>query len=153
MAIRPTRQQIDGFLSAPAFAVVGVSANRRKFGNVVFRHMKAAGRRVFPVHPSLTTVEGDACYRSVRELPPEVEAIVTVVPPSATERVVPECVARGIRSIWMQPGSQSAEAAEEARKAGLTVIEGECVMMFMEPVKSVHAFHRILRRVFGRNPA
>ena len=58
---------------------------------------------------------------------------------------------QGITHIWMQPGSESAAAIAEAAKAGITVISGECILMFLEPVESFHAFHRFVK-VVGRYP-
>ena len=146
------RNAINAFFKAPAYAVVGVSANRRKFGNAAYRAMKEHGLRVFPVNPKLETVEGDACFRSLRDLPEDVTSVVTVVPPSATELVVKECTERGITAVWMQPGSQSPAAIASAERARMAVVHGECIMMFLEPVQSFHAFHRFVKKLFGSYP-
>jgi len=148
---------IDRFFEARAFAVIGVSANRRKFGNNIYRVMREREMTVFPVHPTLSTVEGDACFPGVAQLPGEVEAVVTAVPPSQTERVVRECAARKIKTIWMQPGSESPAALQFARDAGIAVVHGECVHMYLEPVGGVHRVHRFVKKVTGsytrRTPA
>jgi uncharacterized protein len=146
------RAAIDAFFHAPAFAVVGVSANQRKFGNVVYRTMRDKGCRVFPVHRSLKTVEGQPCYASVLDLPEDVKAVVTVVPPEMTRTVVQDCLRKGISTVWMQQGSQSDGAIAEAEKAGLHVVHGECVLMFLEPVTSVHGVHRWMKKLFGSYP-
>lgn len=147
------RVDIEAFFASPAYAVVGVSADRKKFGNVVFRTMKQKGFTVYPVHPVLETVEGEKCYHSVTELPPAVESMVTVVPPDVTESVVRSGLTTSVRHIWMQPGSMSKAAMETARAAGATVVEGECILMFLEPVDSIHALHRFLKKLVGRYPA
>jgi len=147
-----SRHTIDSFFTSPAFAVIGVSSDQKKFGNVVYRTMKEKDAVVYPVHPSKESVEGDACYASVSALPADVHAVITVVPPEVTTTVVKECAAKGITHIWMQPGSESAAAIAEAEKAGITVIPGECILMFLEPVGSFHAFHRFMKKVVGRYP-
>jgi acyl-CoA synthetase (NDP forming) len=108
------KKQIERFFDSPAFAVIGVSADRKKFGNVVYRSMREHGLTVYPVHRSLTNVEGDVCYRSVMDLPGGVRSVVTVVPPAETERVIEECGRKGIGAVWMQTGSDS----EGARAQG-----------------------------------
>jgi uncharacterized protein len=143
---------IEHFLQSPALAVVGVSANRRKFGNVVFRELRSRGRTVFPVHRSLETVEGERCYRSVEELPGGVTGVVTVVPPSETEGIVDACVAKGITALWMQQGSESPRAIARAAELGIQTVHGECLLMFLEPVKSIHGVHRWFAKLFGRYP-
>jgi uncharacterized protein len=149
---RASRNTIDAFLASDAFAVIGVSADQKKFGNVVYRTMKEKKAVVYPVHPSLQTVEGDVCYRNVAALPPDVHAVITVVPPAVTATVVKECAARGITHVWMQQGSESAEVIAAAEKAGMTVISGECILMFLEPVGSIHKVHRFVKKVVGRYP-
>jgi uncharacterized protein len=144
---------IASFLASQTFAVVGVSADRRKFGNALFRAMRDRGLSVVPVHKTLERVEGAACYHSVRELQGVAEAVITAVPPAETERLAEECAGAGIRKIWMQQGSSSDRAVALAHQHGLEVVQGECLMMFLEPVHSVHAFHRWLKRLFGRYPS
>jgi hypothetical protein len=147
-----SREPIDTFFGSNAFAVIGVSADRKKFGNTVFRNMRDAGLTVFPVHPTLESVEGEACYRSAADLPAEVKSVVTVVPPQQTERVIPVCAQRGVTSVWMQPGSSSKAAIDAARAAGMNVVDGQCILMFLEPVKSVHRVHRWINKVVGAYP-
>jgi uncharacterized protein len=147
-----TKADVDAFFTSPAYAVIGVSADRKKFGNTVFRTMKEKGLKVYPVHPTHETVEGEKCYKDVPSLPAEVASIVTVVPPAATEKVVPEALAKGVKHFWMQPGSQSSAATKAARESGASVVEGDCILMFMEPVQSVHKVHRFVKKVFGGMP-
>jgi len=146
------KKNIDAFFSSPAYAVVGVSESGKKFGNSAYRAMKERGLKVFPVHPRLKTVEGDACFKSVLDLPPEVRSVVTVVPPQQTELVIGDCIRKEITAIWMQQGSQSAKAIADAASHGIRVVHGECIMMFLEPVRSIHTFHRWINRIVGRYP-
>lgn len=140
------------FFSSHAFAVVGVSANRRKFGNIIYRAMKERGFTVYPVHPALQMVEGEQCFHSIMDLPEQVKSIITVVPPKVTEDVLVDCVKKGIRTVWMQQGSESDGARDIARKYDIAVVHGQCLLMFLEPVTSVHAVHRWFKKVVGAYP-
>ena len=143
---------VERFFEARAYAVVGVSANRRKFGNIVYRTLREKGFTVYPVHPTLETVEGDRCFPSVASLPADVTSIITVVPPQVTEEVTPAAIARDMAAIWMQPGSESERARKDLHAAGRTVIYGQCILMFLEPVTSVHALHRWFTKLVGAYP-
>ena len=143
---------IDKFFSSPAFAIIGVSGDQKKFGNIVYRAMKERILSVYPVNPRLSTVEGDKCYSSILEVPDSVKTAIIVIPPQATERVIADCVQKGIRTLWMQPGSESGRAMEEAETNGITVISGHCLLMFLEPVTSAHAFHRWVNKFVGAYP-
>lgn len=150
---RTTQKEIADFFSSQAYAVIGVSANRRKFGNTVYRMMKEKGFTVYPVHPALATVEGERCFHSIRDVPEGVRSAVTVVPPDVTATAVKECQERGIQHLWMQPGSGTRDVEAAARAAGMNVVNGECILMFLEPVESIHALHRWLKKLFGTYPA
>ena len=143
---------VERFFEARAYAVVGVSANRRKFGNIVYRTMRDKGFTVYPVHPTLETVEGDRCFANIASLPAEVTSMITVVPPQVTEDVTAAAIARDMAAIWMQPGSESEHARTDLQAAGRTVIYGQCILMFLEPVNSVHALHRWFRKLVGAYP-
>jgi predicted CoA-binding protein len=146
------RQTIDTFFSSEAYAVVGVSQNRRKFGNVVYRTMMDRGYRVYPINPAHKEINHRRCFASVLDLPDEVKSVVTVVQPAVVEHVVTDCLRKGIRSLWMQPGSESQRTIEIAEKSGIEVIHGQCLLMFLEPVRSLHAFHRFVNKLVGAYP-
>jgi predicted CoA-binding protein len=146
------REAIDKFFSSEAYAVVGVSENKHKFGNAAFRAMKEHGLSAYPVNTHLSTFEGERCYEKVTDLPDEVQSVVLVVPPSSAEQVLVECKWKGIHNVWLQQGSESDEAIAYGKEYKLNVIHGECVLMFLEPVKSLHALHRWVNKLVGRYP-
>jgi predicted CoA-binding protein len=149
---KSTLSSIEKFFLSTAFAVIGVSGNQKKFGNSVYRAMKERKLPVYPVNPHLTSVEGDECYSSILEVPDAVKSAIIVIPPQATERMVADCVQKGIRALWMQPGSESDRAIDEAEINGITVITGQCLLMFLEPVSSGHALHRWVNKFVGAYP-
>lgn len=148
-----TATRIQKFFSSPAIAVIGVSEDEKKFGNKVYRAMRERKLAVYPVNPRRCTVEGVQCCSALSELPEKVKTVLTVVRPPVTEQIVEECVREGISIIWMQPGSESRRAIVEAERNGISVISGECIFMYLEPVVSAHAVHRWFRRIFGTYPA
>lgn len=151
--VRGTLQEsLRQFFSSPAYAVIGVSQSRKKIGNVVFRLMKERGFRVYGVHPSGFEIDGERMLSSVLELDKTVHSVVTAVPPSVTVRIVEECAQYGIKNIWMQPGSESDEAIRVATEHGIHVIYGECIILFLEPVRSIHAVHKWINRLAGVYP-
>ena len=116
--------QIDEFLQAPAYAVVGASEDPRKYGHKVFATYLRHGRTAYPIHPTAASILGHTAYPSLAALPEPVEAVSNITPPAVTERVVEEAIAAGVRRLWMQPGAESPRAVERARSAGLSVISG-----------------------------
>ena len=147
-----TKAMIDDFLAQRALAVVGVSRKAEKFGNVVYRELKAKGYRVFPVNPNAESVAGERCYPSLSALPEPVGGAVIVVPPAETERVVQDAAAAQIRRVWMQQGAESEAAIRFCEENGIGVISGECVMMFARPIGFGHGMHRWVWGLLGKLP-
>ena len=127
---------IDEFIAQDKLAVVGVSHDRRKFGNIVYRNLRGKGYRVLAVHPGQDRVEGDACYPNLAALPESVDGIVVVVPPKVTEEIVRQADVAGIRRVWLQPGAESAAAIRYCKERGISVIYDECVMV-LAPQRTV----------------
>lgn len=111
------------------WAVVGVSEDREKYGNKIYRDLRNAGYQVFAINPKLETVEGDPCYSSVKSLPETPDVVDLVVPPQASAKVVDDCLAAGIKRIWFQPGSESKEAIQKAQDGGMEVVYDACIMI------------------------
>ncbi len=145
------------FLAQKRIAVVGVSRSAQQPANFVFRKLRTAGREVFPVNPAATELEGVACYPNLQAIPRGVDAVVVFTPPSATEGVVRECVALGIKHVWLHctfgAGSASVAAERLAREAGLTLIPAGCPAMFCEPVDLAHKCFRWWLTFTGKLPA
>jgi uncharacterized protein len=146
------KEIIDQILSQKHIAVAGVSRDARKFGAIVYKHLAKNGYHVYPMNPNMANYEGVKCYPDVMSLPEEVLVLVMVTKPQVTLDLVHQAIERGITHLWMQQGSESDEAIAAAKGAGIHVISRKCIMMFAEPVKSVHAFHRFLSKLFGKYP-
>ena len=131
-APRSESERIAAFLAATSFAVVGASTDRSKYGNKVLRCYQQNGRTVYPVNPKAPEVEGLRAYPSLAALPGPVPAISVITPPAATEQVVREAHAAGVKHVWMQPGAESDEAIRTAEALGMNVIAGgPCLLVVM----------------------
>ncbi len=126
------QDQIQQFLSSPAFGVVGASSNREKYGNKVLRCYLQNGRKVTPVNPTETAIEGMPCVATISELPADVVSISMITPPAITAKLVPLAIEKGILNIWMQPGAEHPEAVALCRERRINVIaDGSCFLVVM----------------------
>jgi len=97
------------FYTFTKFAVVGASENTAKMGCVIFQAYKEAFSDVYPINPSLTTVNGVPCLRSVADIPPpKSTAIIIVTHPTSTLTVLEDAKRAGTPMIWIQRGAQDA---------------------------------------------
>ena len=125
-------ERIQSFLASDAFAVVGASLDRSKYGNKVLRCYQQHGKEVFPINARATEVEGLKAYPSLASLPVPVKAISVITPPAVTKQVVREAAAAGVTHVWMQPGAESDEAIRQAEALGMSVIAGgPCLLVVL----------------------
>jgi predicted CoA-binding protein len=120
---------IDEFVNRRQWAVVGASRDRSKYGNRVFRSLRAAGYVVYPVNPKGGELEGLKVYPTLADLPEPPEVIDLVVPPVVTEQIVRQAHQLGLTRIWMQPGAESEAAIAYCRAHGIQVVYHACAMI------------------------
>ena len=124
-----TTDQIHAMLQKKVWAVIGATDNDSKFGHKIFKLLKKAGYRVFPVNPGLETVLGEKCYPSLSALLIKPDAVNFVVPPKVGEPIIAECAALGIKNVWLQPGANGENVVAAAQKAELNLIYRSCILV------------------------
>jgi uncharacterized protein len=147
-----SRAQIRAFLASKTLAVVGASRDRQKFGNAVFRQLRAKGYKVYPVNPNAEMIDEERCYPTLSALPEPVDGIVVVVPPAQTEQTVRQARDAGVHRVWMQNGAESELATRFCEEHSMSVVHHECILMFAEPAPFFHRMHRWVRGVAGGLP-
>lgn len=100
-------------------AIIGASTDRRKYGNKAVRAFAGQGYRVVPIHPRAAEVEGVQAYRSILDVPFEVDMASFYVPPAVGLRVIDEVARKGVAEVWLNPGAESPELVARARALGL----------------------------------
>lgn len=144
--------EINNFLASKKIAVIGVSSAGKGFGVAVFKHLVKQGYEVYAVNPKGGTIDSKRIHTSLRDLEVPVEAVITVVPPDVTEKIILDANELGIKKIWMQQGSESEAAINYCKQNDISFVAEECIMMFSEPVQSIHKFHRWLWKLVGKYP-
>jgi predicted CoA-binding protein len=121
---------MEPFLSkSNLFAVVGATNNPDKWGYKVYKKLLSLGFNVVPVNPKYADIEGKPCYKTLADINPKPDVVVTVVPPEVTKKVLNKCHQLGIANVWMQPGSESDEVIEQAKQLNLNFISNACIIV------------------------
>ncbi|HEX9019544.1 MAG TPA: CoA-binding protein [Anaerolineaceae bacterium] len=143
-------QAIQDFIQGKRFALVGASRTGKKFGNSIATELKARGYDVLLVHPEAQEIDGERCYPTLAAVKDAVDGVIVCVRPQEAVAQLREAARLGMTKIWIQQGAQSAEAETLARELGVTPVMGKCLLMYMQPVKSFHGFHRAFAGIFGQ---
>lgn len=137
------------FVESKTYAIAGVSRNKKKFGNYVFRQLKEKGYQVLPINPYAAEIEGVACYADVSALPADISHLIVMTPKKETLIVVEAAVNRGIKNIWIQKSSETREVMDFATDKDHNFIFKKCIMMYAQPT-GMHKFHRFMNDFFSR---
>ena len=149
-------EAIRRFLACRRIALVGVSRDPKDFSRAVLRAFLERGYDVVPVNPAANgaDVEGRRCLRSVVDATPPVEAALLLTAPARTAAVAVECVAAGVRRVWMHRGMGAGAASPEAlavcARAGVEVVAGACPFMYLPGAGVPHRIHGFIHRLRHR---
>jgi predicted CoA-binding protein len=113
-------------------AVIGASADRRKFGNRALRAFRNQGYTVIPINPHEDEVEGLKAFKSVVDVPGPIDMATFYVPPQVGEKVIAQVVQKGIKEVWLNPGAESDALIARARELGIRPIIACSVMAIGE---------------------
>lgn len=119
-------------------AVVGLSKEPEKDSNKVSVYLQQHGYRIIPVNPFVEQVLGEESYKSLLEIPMEIQKTIDIIDifrkaadtPLIVEQVIQLKTQLG-RSfvVWMQLGIINEQAAEMAKSNGLIVVMDKCLMI------------------------
>ena len=103
-------------------AVIGASNDRSKYGNKAMRAYAGEGYTVVPINPHEPVVEGVRSYASVLDVEGPIDMATVYVQPEVALSLLGELEQKRIPEIWINPGAESPELLDEARRRGLNVI-------------------------------
>jgi len=142
-----TRKMIDEFLACKKLALIRQSRKNPVAGVSISSELEIKGYTVSIVYLD----EGPICPK-VKQLKEPVGGVIVSVPADQSEKAVLQAIEAQIPRVWLQKGCESLSAIAHCEAKQIPVVYGECVLMFAEPVRSFHAFHRWLWKMFGKLP-
>jgi uncharacterized protein len=110
------------------WAVIGLGGDPERAAYGVAAFLQAHGKRIVPIHPRAAEVLGEPGYRTLADVPAEIDIDVVDVFRRSSEagKSVDDAIVRGARAVWLQLGVVDAVAAERATAAGLDVVMDTC---------------------------
>jgi len=117
--------------TARTIAVVGCSPRPERPSHAIARYLMEQGYRVIPVNPGHQTILGETSYRSLEEIPEEVEIDILDVFRRSDQvgAVADAAIARGVGFFFMQQGVVDPDAARRLQGAGIPVAMDRCILV------------------------
>ena len=123
---RAEARSIQRLLYPRSVAVVGASNDAGKIGHAVFANLLRGGfdGTLYPINSEARHVGGVPAYRSVLDVPGELDLVVVAVPAPAVVDVVHECSSRGVRGLVVLSGGFGERGDDDERTGGRILQRG-----------------------------
>lgn len=121
-------KQLDYFFDPKSVAIIGASHTPGKIGYAILANFLGSGfkRKIYPVNPNTEPILGLKVYKSVLDIPDDLDLVVIVVPAKFVPDTLKECVKKKIEAIIIISAGFS-EIGEEGKKLEIKckkIVEG-----------------------------
>ncbi len=111
-----TVSDLEQILHPRSVAIVGASGREGSFGRMFLEGLIRIGfREIYPVHPRETELLGLKAYRSIKDIPHDVDVAVLMTPPDSTLQMVQDCAEKGMKGIIVFTAGFGEKGAEGKR--------------------------------------
>jgi len=131
---------VDFFFFPKSIAVIGATANPKKFGNAVTVNIlkdKHPNIKLFLISPNREEILGLKCYPSILDVPQAVDIAIILVPAKIVHLVIDECIEKQVKGIIIitagfseidEKGREEEKIiAQKCKQAGIRVMGPNCV--------------------------
>ena len=108
-------------------AVVGLSPNPTRPSYGVSQAMQGFGYMIVPVHPLAREILGARAYPRLGDIPVTIDLVNVFRRAEFIDGVVDECLALGLKNLWIQEGIVNEPAAMRAVGGGMMVVMDRCI--------------------------
>jgi predicted CoA-binding protein len=113
--------------TSKSVAIIGCSPNETKDSNKVAKYLLDKGYIVYPVYPKEDEILGQKVYRSLLDIPYDVDIVDIFRKPAVIMDVVKAAIEKGnIKCIWSQLGLVNNEAMQLAKEHGMKTVQNHC---------------------------
>lgn len=123
-----TNEQLRNLLqNARTIAVVGHSAQPGRTSYQIAQYLRHVGYQVYPVNPTVESIEGERSYASVLDIPVPIDIVNVFRRSEYLVGIVDAAIAARAKSVWAQLGVIDEVAALRAQEAGLPIVMDKCI--------------------------
>jgi acetyl coenzyme A synthetase (ADP forming)-like protein len=133
-------QQMNRIMKPDAVAVIGASAENGKIGNSVMKNLINGGYQgaIYPIHPSAGEILGRKAYKSVKDVPGDIDVAVFAIPAKSVAQALTEVGEKKIAGAVLIP-SGFAETGNVAGQDELLEIGRKYGVRLMGP--NIYGFY------------
>ena len=122
---RPKHEDIvrdmNRIMKPKAVAVIGASAEAGKIGNSVMKNLINGGYKgqIYPINPSADEIMGLKAYKSVKDVPGDIDVAVFAIPAKFVAAAIAECGEKKIPGAVLIPSgfAESRQSSRDSRRS------------------------------------
>ncbi len=111
------------------YALIGASANKKKYGYKVLENLLEAGFDILPINPKGGEILGQKVYKNINDITQNIDVVIFVVPPIVTQKVIIDVAKYNIKKVWLQPGSENDFVINFCKEHSITCQHSACIML------------------------
>src|ERR1700676_2032572 len=133
-------EKMTRIMKPKALAVIGASAENGKIGNSVMKNLINGGYKgeIYPIHPNATSIMGKKAYKSVKDVPGDIDVAVFAIPAKFVAQALTEVGEKKIAGAILIP-SGFAETGNVAGQNELVEIGRKYGVRLMGP--NIYGFY------------
>lgn len=108
-------------------AVVGISDKPERDSGRIAWFLKNAGYTVYGVHPSLTEFDGIKIYKSLLDIPGDIDIVDVFINSGLVPNIIPDILEKNPKVVWLQLGVRNNAAVQPLIEKGIEVIQDTCI--------------------------
>ncbi|MDG5815430.1 acetate--CoA ligase family protein [Chitinispirillales bacterium ANBcel5] len=144
----------DKLLRPKTVAIIGASSDERKVGNNVLDNVINGGfeGEIYPINPKVDQILGKQCYKSLLDIPGEVDLAVIVIKRDLVLPMLKDCVKKGVKGVVVITagfGETGEEGRQLQREMTSLVRENGITMMGPNCLGLINPWHK-LNASFGQ---
>ena len=92
--------KMDQLVKPKSIALVGFSADSSRIGGRIYQNLRfhGYGGKIYLINPKYGFVEGNRCYKSINEIPDNVDVALIALPAQQVGKVLKDVGKRGIKA-------------------------------------------------------
>ncbi|WP_448589336.1 acetate--CoA ligase alpha subunit [Thermodesulfobium sp.] len=115
---------LDMFFKPNSVAIIGASSEEKKLGHAVLKNVIDGGYtgNIYPINPNADSILGYKCFKSVLDIPGDVDLAVFVIPSKFVNPVMRECAQKGVKGAivitagFKETGLEGAKLEKELKE-------------------------------------
>ena len=134
--------ELDYIFHPRSIAIAGASESPEKFGHTYFKNiLENFSGKVYPINVRATEILGVPTYKSIRDLPENVDYVVSAIPNRDALDLVDACVSKGVKALHLYTARFSETGSEEgaqmerdmllrAKAGGMRILGPNCMGLY-----------------------